>query len=180
MKNLFLVLVLVVISCPVFAQITGYVENQFTFVESQVTPNIDLYLNGSIIGNFGWSAWSLSGQYWSEAYIGPTFSPTIWSRVGVFYGIESANPAGRYATSLWLGIDEGSFLAIYENGGSGPWHRIVVNINFLKELGLGVMDQRYFGNGPRIQFNIGKFVGWATTLQKDEISTELIGIQYTF
>ncbi|MDI6734542.1 MAG: hypothetical protein QMD50_03615 [Patescibacteria group bacterium] len=181
MKNLFLILALVVIfSCPVLAQVTGYVENQLTFVGSEVTSNIDLYLSGSIVGKLGWSAWSLSGQYWSEAYVGSTFSPTPWSQLGVFYGVESANPAGRYATSLWFGIDEVSFLYIYEDGGSGSWYRAVGNFNLLNEFGLGFVGQRCLGNGPRVQINAGKFVGWATTLQKNGTSTELVGIRYTF
>lgn len=84
MKNITTAVMLVtgLIMMPLISvagEVRGSIESQSLKVEGVkgLASQVNLYIHGKP-GTLSWSAWSLTGERWSEAYVGPTYSPAKW------------------------------------------------------------------------------------------------------
>ena len=123
-------------------------------------------LSGNISGPVGYFVFgqTISTGY-RQIYGGPTLKPFSWLEVGVAGGQETGGTPNRRAAYLWSGNDSVSVIGIFENGGSGPWHKIVVNYRVSNSVGIGIMDQAFLGRGPRMEYSLNKNVTlWGAVL----------------
>lgn len=183
MKTLIIVVALLLfIPLTLTAQVTGSVELQNMWPKGdEFTPDIEVWLHGPVTGSVNWWAWTLNSRSWGEAYAGIAYAPTTWIEGGVAYGIETADPSGRLGTFLWAGEERWYVICFYEDGGSGPWRRTIGNFYFTQNFGLGAMEQRGLGSGPRLELKWNSFMVWGTMLQSEGQSTaSFCGVRYNF
>lgn len=185
MKNFALVIlvVLVVVLVPQvsMAQANGFVELQSVIVDGSATNQINLSLGGNLPAkNLGWFAWGVTSKGWSEAYVGLTYSPADWVSIQAGYGIETADDSGRFGATLWAGKGANSIFVAYEDGGSGSWHKLVLNHKFNTWLGAGAIDQTFLGTGPRVEVTTGKVKVWGAVLWLDGKPSSTVAVDFNF
>jgi hypothetical protein len=75
-----------------------------------------------------------------------------------------------------LGSSEGTLIeAIFEDGGSGAWHRVSLVTKVSKHLGLGIMHETDVGLGPRFEFTMNKhFQLWGSVLRNSNKETTAV------
>jgi len=136
--------------------------------------------------NFGFYAAVIveTGKY-REFYVGPYWKPTDWLQLGVAIGRESDQGTNSFRRNAFAQIDtEKVFaLAIYENGGSGPWHRVHAVYHLNEKSSVGGMTERFLGHGPRAEYKIAKNVTvWSALLrnQTTKESTSLFAVNFSF
>ncbi|MEX1064313.1 MAG: hypothetical protein WED06_03280 [Candidatus Paceibacterota bacterium] len=149
-------------------RVSGYVESWNTVGKSGITPQINMFVYGPLKGKLGWSAFSLTSQSYSQAYGGLTYAPTKWLEVGGNIGLETADDPTRGAATLWLGKGKWSFLSIHETGGSGWWHRDIGKYQLTETFAVGLVSQRFRGNGPYFEKKFGRIVLWMNVLTNKE------------
>lgn len=128
-------------------------------------------INSGVSGNpgddsFGYYvfAQALSNGY-RQIYGGPTWKPLSWFEVGVAFGRENVSDSAR--RNAYFSVRKGDFSAYgtFENGGSGPWHKVVLSYSVNDLIGIGVMDQAFLGRGPRVEYKIKEGVSlWGAVL----------------
>lgn len=186
MKKFTLFIVLAIISVVLFpsvamAQATGFVEVQTVIADGSAANQINLSLSGQLPAkNLGWFAWALTSKGWSEAYVGLAYSPADWISIQAGYGLETADDSGRFGGSIWTGKGANSVFFAYEKGGSGSWHKLVLNHRFNNWLGAGVLDQTFLGTGPRVEVMTGKIKVWAAQLWLHGKPTTTAAVSYNF
>lgn len=156
--------------------VTGFVEFWNTVEKSDTTPQVNVYAKGPIKGKVGWTLWTLTTQGWSEANGGLTFAPASWMEVSWSAGIETNEEPFRHSSTLWMGKGRFAVLVIYEDGGSGPWHRVIGTYQATKNVTVGVNSIRFFGTGPYIERRFGKvsvWGAWAVDNQKGAVTARL-------
>jgi len=156
------------------AQVSGYIELESLVYDGSVTPSLNLYFRGPIRGPWGWSAWSLTSEGWSEAYVGPTYAPADWVEFSLSVGVESDPSTFRYAGSVWMGRGRWALLSIHEDGGSGYWYKYLGTYRLNESAALGVFSQRSVGTGPYLELG-KKFQVWGAVLFLDGETLGLIG-----
>lgn len=184
MTKLVSMLLCLVALCAVVAKPAnaGTLEDKVTFGE-QVSHKLSV-AEGGRFGNgpFGWSAFFLTSQYWSEGYAGPTWSPAKWATLSASVGLQSAakgaNPI-RYAGSLWLGNQFGSVFSVYERGAeaSNDWWKVKAFANVAKGVKAGVFLEKGKDAAPVLEVSIAKrFAVWGA-YYKD---APQVGLKYNF
>ncbi len=138
------------------AQTAGFVESYNTVADGGNTPQVNMYVYGTIRDQLGWSAWTLTSETYSEAYAGFTYAPAKWIEVSASLGLESAEKSFRQGASVWLGKGRWSLLSIHEDGGSGYWYRYLGTYQVSKTLAVGVNSTRFLGTGPYAEKKFGK------------------------
>jgi len=174
-----LVALCAVVAKPVSA---GTFEERIVFGE-EVSHKLSISESGKFgDGQFGWSAYFYTGQSWSEAYAGPTWSPAKWATLAASVGLQSAakgeNPI-RYAGSLWLGNQLGSVLSVYERGAetSNDWWKVKAFANVAKGVRAGVFLEKEKDIAPVLEVSIAKrFAVWGA-YYKD---APQVGLQFKF
>ncbi len=154
MKNAVLTLALFLV--PVMASAQTWVEIRTYTAEGATTPRLDAWLSGSIADKLGSFGWLQADQTYAEAYAGLTFSPKNWLQFGAGAGIEQAPRPARFGSFLWAGNQRQSGLAIFEQGGSGPWWKAEYNYQLYAQLGVGLITERFKGSGIRLQVSLPK------------------------
>lgn len=132
---------------------------------------------------FGWSAYFLTGQYWSEGYVGPTWTPAPWVSLSASVGVQSAksgeNPT-RYASSAWVGNKFGSLYAVYERGAeaSNNWWKAKAFANVAKGVKVGVFFEKDVDVAPVLELSIPetRLVVWGAYYA----SGSQLGLKYNF
>ena len=125
---------------------------------------------------------SLSTGY-RQIYAGPKVNPTDWLEAGVALGVEetSASAWTRRAGYVWLGRDKISLLGVYENGGTGPWHKLVLNYKVTTDLSVGIQNQSFFGTGPRAEYAFNKHLSlWGVVLKNETSTTTMMAVKFKF
>ncbi len=103
--------------------------------------------------HLGWTGFVLSSNTWSEAYVGPTYSPKSWLTVATCLGVEEDAQISRFAAWYYLSNGNWSLFHVMEDGGSGRWHKLLASYDF----GRGKVqywDQDGLGRGPRLEVNL--------------------------
>ena len=178
MKKCAIVILFALVPLSVFAGTNGVLENQTSHKSGDLTPQLDVSVQGPIKGKWGWSFWGLATQTWSEALVGVTYSPSKNLNLGFSYGVEDDKKPGRLASSLWASRGNVSLLVLHENGGSGAWHKIVLNYK-TGRFGMGIMDQASF-IGPRGEVSFGKTKVWGAALFRSGERKQIMGIARSF
>lgn len=179
-----LILVAVPAVCAEFALAGGYVEYQGKLADGHLQPTLDLSTGKAFSEHFGWSAFFLSCEGWSEGLVGPTVSPTSWLQVGVSAGIESDPKVTRFGSFVWAGSDRASFVLVHEDGGSGIWTKSVAKYNVTggasDQLSVGAHYQTSLGLGPHIEMGPKPVTVWLTWFPKGDGTNAILGVQYGF
>ena len=142
-------------STPATANTTGRVEFRVfntgtstrpvfglnTLIEHTLTPKLKVW------------AWFQVEEKWAEAYTGLAYAPAVWFEFGLAAGVEQADLPWRLGGYVWMGNKYFSFLALVEEGGSGPWYQATFLAKPLAWLEFGGMIKRYAGLGYRLDFS---------------------------
>jgi hypothetical protein len=147
---------------------TGYYEHSFT-------PTLGIY-----------ALVEKESDGYREFYVGPKWKPLEWLEVGIAAGREITrempNSARRNAY-VAIDTDKVSAYITYENGGSGPWHKAYALYKVTETVSAGVMNETFFGCGPRVEYAIAKNVTtWGALLRNSDIkaTTSLFAVTYSF
>ena len=126
-----------------------------------VTPetkgySMDVFDQKTISGPFGGFVYIAMCDTWSEVYAGPTFAPAKWIELGLGVGFEVADDPGRLGGYVWLGHGNLSFTYLFEDGGSGPWHKARVDYRLTDRLTVGLLEKRETGKGFSVGYALDK------------------------
>ncbi len=152
-KFLFLVALVIVTILPVWAAETtvGVQDNLET---GGLT--LDVFTTKSISTETGLFFYALGCEGYAEAYAGATWSPRPFIQLALGYGVEQANPSNRVGGWLWLGEGKLSFIHLFEDGGSGPWHKTELDYQLTPSVKIGLVDKTTWGNGAVVGFRANK------------------------
>jgi len=176
----------------IMALATGFAHATDFWTEVQTTKasgisfnQINAGLSANLSGLVGYYAFGQStNNGYQQIYAGPKVNPTNWLEFGVAVGAEktaSSDWMKRTAVYAWVGKAKISLLGVYENGGTGPWHKLVLNYKVTPELTLGIQSQSYLGTGPRVEYSLGKNVSlWGTALKGENGPTNMVAIKIKF
>lgn len=175
------VLVTFVLTVPATA---GYIEYQGKLIDGHLEPTLDLFVTKDVSDHFGWSAFFLACEGWSEGLVGPTISPVSWFQAGVSMGVESHHRVTRFGSFAWAGAGSSSIVYIHEEGGSGGWTKSVGKYNVAggasDQLSVGFHYQTGFGLGPHLEMGPKPITGWFTWFPKGDGAKAILGIQLAF
>ena len=142
----------------VFTQSNVEIELKNLWSGSQSLYSINsLIMNSFKNSNYGTYLWLYKNDKWSEGYGGLTYMPTNNLQLGAGLGIEDAENPLRLSSMIWLGNKKWSILSLFEDGGSGKWHQINAKYTFNNYINFGLMEEKFSGSGPRLEFNIPRF-----------------------
>lgn len=185
MKYITIANLAIILSMPVFSQVTGYVESFHSAKGGHsYEPQLNVWLQGPVKGKVGYFAWALSSKAWSEGYAGLNYTVLKGVEIGVGGGLETNKSPARLGSYLFTSRGKFTGLAIYENGGSGYWDRVTGNYTVFSREGFGVgfggMHEAFKGYGPRYQLNLGKkFTVWGSLLsQTGNKPTTMVALQW--
>ncbi|MFA6018377.1 MAG: hypothetical protein WCT28_00495 [Patescibacteria group bacterium] len=129
-------------------------ENQID-VAGAVTPRAKAIVDIPAVHDLSVTATFVVSPNWSEAYVGPTWSPKKSISLGIAGGIESADAPWRVMAYSSISNKKLSFLGIAEYGGSGPWYKVSASYK-AEPVTIGVLAQRFDGIGPRIGYSLSR------------------------
>ena len=131
---------IVVLAVAVFVSIAGA---QTVKVElSEGSTSVDCFWRGD--GAFVYVSGS---RNWAETYAGATYSPAPWAEIALGIGLEQADSPIRLGGWVWLGQGDVSFCHLFEDGGSGPWHKTILSLVINEHLKIGALDRSFMGRG---------------------------------
>ena len=164
MRSVLMTAVLTVVSSVVVAQNSIQIE-----LSGRGATSITSSLNHDFGHGFGAFAFLQDTRGWSQAYAGPTYSPCPEIQLGVGLGLESDTDEIRKGGFLWAGQGKLSLLALYEEGGSGSWHKHWLMYQVNEDWSIGVVDRSFYGEGVVITRSLGsndslKVEGYGSTL----------------
>lgn len=161
-----------------------WLEGQATRTNSKSGSSVLGSVDGDLNGTFGYYVFGLvSSDGYHEIYGGPKWKPTPWLEVGVGVGQETASTPNRRNAYFLIGNDKVSVYGTFENGGSGPWHKVTATYKATDTVGVGVIDQSFLGFGPRVEYNVTKNVtAWGAILRNRDTkeTTSLLAINFSF
>lgn len=141
------------------------------------------WVDGRITGPVGWFVFAYQdSDGYREIYGGPTIRPLPWLELGIGMGRE--NEGNRHRRSAHFSADGeiGSFSGYFENGASGPSHKLYLNYWLTKSLGLGLMEDSS-GRGPRVVLPLGEKANlWGALLRdkSDGTTKAVAAVNYQF
>ena len=159
MKQLLSFVAVAMIALSVSLAQAGTIEDKITF-GNKTSHALSLFENEKVeSGTIGWSAYFLAGQYWSEGYVGPTWSPAPWICLSASIGLQSAesNPI-RYASDVWIGNALGSAYAVYERGAkaSDNWWKVKPLLNIGHDIKVGAILEKDKDVAPTAEIGLAK------------------------
>lgn len=169
MRTLITTLVLCSIVSTAQAQNTVKLELRLLTAETSDRPlfGANALIEHTYTPRFKAWTWLQVEEKWAEAYFGMAYVPTTWFEFGLAGGIEQANQPWRLGGYVWMGNKYVSFLALAEEGGSGPWYQATLLGRVSSWLEFGAMTKRFVGLGYRIDFSLPtgpKIKFWAAHL----------------
>ncbi|OGZ31829.1 MAG: hypothetical protein A2V69_01040 [Candidatus Portnoybacteria bacterium RBG_13_40_8] len=180
---LFLAVVFLFSSLPVWSQVTGCLENETHLQRGQLSTQFQFWIQGNFNKKFGYFGWTLVSKNWSEIYPGLSWQPTSWLQVGIGMGIEQGQSKARFGEFIWIGKGKFYFLGFTEHEGSGFWYRAMAMYRPSQAFQVGLMSQYKLGIGPKVEMVIYKpFALWvaALILGQDPKTTVFAGLKLGF
>ncbi len=167
MKQILIALALIVFVAPLFAG--NFAEVQVSVApDGKAAPQFNIWIQKPVGHGFSVFGWGIGSQAWSEGLVGLDYAPTKWLEVNAGLGLEEAKNNHRASASVWVGGNKADAIILWENGGSGSWHKAVVGYQATKRLKVGAMTVAGVGTGPRMDVSISpKLVVWAAALHKN-------------
>lgn len=141
------------------------------------------WVDGAIAGPVGWFVFAYhDSDGYRQIYGGPTLRPLPWLELGIGMGRE--NEGNRHRRSWHFSADGeiGSFSGYFENGASGPSHKLYLNYWLTKSLGLGLMEDSS-GRGLRVVLPFGEKANlWGALLRdkSDGTTKAVVAVNYQF
>lgn len=151
--------------------------------EGKAVSEVLAWVDGPISGPFGWFVFAYQdSDGYREMYGGPTIRPLPWLEFGVGMGRE--NEGNRHRRSAHFSADGkiGSISGYFENGASGPSHKLFLNYWLKDSVGVGLMDDDS-GRGPRVVFPLGDKANiWGALLRdkSDGTTRAVAAVNYQF
>lgn len=103
-----------------------------------------------------------NNRYW-QTYGGPTWKPLSWIQLGIGAGRESTPNSTRRNAFVSIKAEKVYGFATFEEGGSGPWHRVHAIYHLTNKISAGGMDESLLGFGPRVEYKIkNNITSWGT------------------
>lgn len=139
------------------AETNFWAEPQIVYNKENSLSRIDAGLSGSITESIGYYAFgnAISNGY-RQLYGGPNWKPLSFLEVGIGMGAENAKPALRKNAYFQFTGEKVSLFGTFEQGGSGPYHRLLFNYQATERAGVGLEEETFFGRGPRFTYAINK------------------------
>lgn len=145
-------------------------------------------VNAGLMGGSGTVGYYAFGQSTStgyqQLYAGPKVNPTDWLEAGIAIGAErisSSDWMKRTAGYVWAGKGNFSLLGVYEDGGTGPWRKMLLNYKVTPDLSIGIQNQSYLGTGVRAEYSFGKNLSvWGTVLKNEIGTTTQVALKIKF
>ncbi len=159
----------------------SWVEERTYVTPQGATPRIDGLLTQPIKGQIGSFVWFQVQQGYSQAYGGATYSPKPWVQFALGAGLEEDKRPARIGSYVWIGKARLSALGVFEDGGSGFWHKAETNYQISKTLGVGSLSERFKGSGPKIEFSVPHTVLklWFAPLVYKQTLRSVIGVRWS-
>ncbi len=166
--SMFLVgIVLVVASSEVFAQdstkpVSGWFDLSVENSDGETIGAVKTLVNidGETIGinETDLFIWAQAEPGYAQIYGGPTWTPKPYVSVGVGPGIEKSGDKVNLRIGGYVYVGKGpiSNVTLFEFLGSGPWYKNQTAFDAGKGVTLSLVNQRYAGTGPEIEFRIPK------------------------
>lgn len=141
------------------------------------------WIGGNISGPVGYFMFVyLASDGYREIYGGPTIKPLPWLELGVGVGRETDGNHHRRSAHFSVDGEIGSISGYFEDGASGPAHKVFLNYWLTNSIGIGLMDEDA-GRGPRLVFRLGEKANlWGAAL-RDRSTGEtksIVAVNYQF
>jgi hypothetical protein len=149
----------VIVLLALFARIASaqtWVETRVDVTERQAAPRMNSWISGKLAGKVGTFAWLQASKTYAEAYTGLSLAPKPWLQIGAGGGIEQNPSSARFGSFIWMGQGKHSGILIFEAAGSGPWHKAEYKYQITKDVGVGLITERFRGNGIRLESHLPK------------------------
>ena len=141
------------------------------------------WIDGSISGPVGYFVFGyMASDGYREIYGGPTIRPLPWLELGVGMGRENEGNRRRRSAYFSMDGDIGSFSGYFEDGASGPSHKVFLNYWAADSVGVGLMDDDT-GRGPRVVLRLGEKTNlWGALLRdkSDGTTKAITAVNYQF
>ncbi len=141
------------------------------------------WVDGRIADPVGWFVFAFhDSDGYREIYGGPTIRPLPWLELGIGVGRENEGNRNRRSAHFSADGEIGSFSGYFENGASGPSHKLYLNYWLTKSIGLGLMEDSS-GRGPRVVVPIGEKANlWGALLRdkSDGTTRAVAALNYQF
>lgn len=142
------------------------------------------WIDGNIGGGpVGWFVFVyMASDGYREVYGGPTLRPLPWLELGVGMGRENEGKHRRRSAHFSMDGEIGSFSGYFEDGASGPSHKVYLNYWLTDSVGVGLMDDDS-GRGPRVELRLGEKANlWGALLRdkSDGTATAVAAVNYQF
>ena len=151
--------------------------------EGKAASEVLAWVDGTIDGPFGWFGFAYQdSDGYREIYGGPTIRPLPWLELGIGMGRENAGNRHRRSAHFSAEGEIGSISGYFENGASGPSHKLYLNYWLTKSIGLGLMEDSS-GRGPRVVVPLGEKANlWGALLrdQSNGATTSFAAVNYQF
>ena len=114
-----------------------------------------------------------SDDRYRQGYVGLTMKPmptTLpWLQIGAGIGRERDSESAGVRRNLFVAVDAEKFdgFATYENGMTGPWHRVNLVYRLNDKWSVGAMQETGLGLGPRAEYHIKKSLTVWSALFRD-------------
>ena len=108
-----------------------------------------------------------------QGYAGLTMKPLPqalpWLQVGIGIGRERDSESSGVRRNLFVSVDSDKVngFATYENGMTGPWHRVHLVYHVTDSISVGAMQETNLGGAPRVEYHIKKNVTVWSAVFKD-------------
>ncbi|MDP3957461.1 MAG: hypothetical protein Q8Q10_03105 [bacterium] len=164
------------------AETNFWVEPQVIYNKEKSITRLNGGLSGDITDTVGYYAFGLTqSDGYRQLYGGPTWKPLSWFEVGVGMGLESVKPALRRNAYFLATGEKVSLFGTFENGGSGPFRKVVLNYQVSEQVGVGIMEETFLGRGPRVEYTLKKDAAlWGALLRDRDSDTTNIVFGVTF
>lgn len=178
MKKVILLVVTLAL-VPSFVSAQTWVEQRTDVTADTTTPRLDGWISGKVTGSVGTFAWFQIDQNYGQGYAGLSLTPKSWLQFGVGAGVEQTTRPLRFGSFVWAGNQHVSLLFIGEGLGSGWWYKSEFNWTATKDLGIGLMTERFKGTGPRVQYAVPgtPLTIWSAYLFNEGGNRALMGIR---
>jgi hypothetical protein len=144
----------IIVSAMLVLFATSAFASSIELAQTGDLQTISLCVQKPLNNKVGAFALSTQNKLWGQTYAGLTYSPIPNIELGYGAGFE----AGGDRTGGWIWAMKDSFSGIYifENGASGPWHKLVVKITITPKFNLGYTEKSYAGSGVYAEYKLDK------------------------
>ena len=162
--------VLIVASSEAYAQdstcspkVSGWVDLSVENSDGETTvggAKLLMSIDANLAGNdeVDLFMWAQTGPGYHQLYGGPTWTPSKYLSLGAGPGVERSGDkvSLRVGGYVYVGKDRFGNVFLFEFKGSGPWYKNQTSFNAGKGVTLSVVNQRFAGTGPEVEYRIPK------------------------